>query len=72
MRASAFEKKLASAAFVVAAVLAFAALLINTEHELTAGVLMGVAQFLLFAASVLHIDYKLSSRFKKFVGHEKR
>lgn len=59
MNLSAYEKLLAGAAFVVAAALAFIALLINRQHELTAGVLMGIAQFLVFAASILHIDYKL-------------
>lgn len=59
-RISVFEKFLAGAAFLSAAALAFIALLINEEHELTAGVLMGCAQFLLFAASILHIDYKLN------------
>jgi hypothetical protein len=58
-RITVFEKFLAGAAFIVAAALAFTALIINEEHELTAGVLMGTAQFLLLAASILHIDYKL-------------
>lgn len=55
-----FEQFLAGAAFFVAAALAFTSLIINDDHELTAGVLMGCAQFLLLCASILHIDYKLN------------
>lgn len=58
-RISVFEKVLAGAAFMVAAALAFTSLLISEEHDITAGVLMGCAQFLLLCASILHIDYKL-------------
>lgn len=56
---STFEKFLAGAAFVTAAVLALAALNISKDHDIAAGVLMACAQFLVFAASILHIDYKL-------------
>lgn len=52
------EGALAVAAFATAAGLSFTALLISDEHEITAGNLTAVAQFLLFAASVLGIDYK--------------
>lgn len=55
-----FEKLLAGAAFLVAAALAFISLLISENHDIAAGVLMAIAQFLLLAASILHIDYKLS------------
>lgn len=58
-RISIFEKFLAGAAFIVAAALAFTSLLISTDHEITAGVLMACAQFLVLCASILHIDYKL-------------
>lgn len=56
---SRYEKILAGAAFLVAAALAFTSLIISEDHEITAGVLMAVAQFLLLCASILHIDYKL-------------
>lgn len=59
-RISLFEKTLAGAAFLVAAALAFTSLIISEEHDITAGVLMGCAQFLLLCASILHIDYKLN------------
>lgn len=55
-----FEKSLASAAFIVAAALAFTSLLLQPSHEITAGVLMAIAQFLVLCASILHIDYKLN------------
>lgn len=55
-----FEKLLAGAAFLVAAALAFISLSISENHDIAAGVLMAIAQFLLLAASILHIDYKLS------------
>lgn len=54
-----FEKFLAGAAFFVAAALAFTSLLISEDHDVAAGVLMACAQFLMLAASILHIDYKL-------------
>ena len=57
---SRFEKTLAAASFMVAAVLAFTSLIISEEHDIAAGVLMACAQFLLLTASILHIDYKLN------------
>lgn len=47
---------LAVASFIVATALAFTALAISDDHEIAAGVVMVVAQFLLFAGSVLGID----------------
>lgn len=60
MKHSHFEKILASAAFLVAAALAFTSLMLSSYHDIAAGVLMAIAQFLLLAASILHIDYKLN------------
>lgn len=57
---SLFDKVLASAAFLTAAALAFTSLIISETHEITAGVLMACAQFLILCASILHIDYKLN------------
>lgn len=69
MKHSNFEKILASAAFLVAAALAFCSLMLSSYHDIAAGVLMAIAQFLLLAASILHIDYKLNiygaSKFKR-------
>ena len=54
------EKSLAVAAFVVATALAFVSLLISEDHDIAANVLFVIAQFLLFAASILGLDYKLN------------
>lgn len=60
MRSTRFEKLLAGAAFLVAAALAFISQAISENHDIAAGVLMAIAQFLLLSASILHIDYKLN------------
>lgn len=54
------EKTLAVAAFVVATALAFTSLIISENHDIAANVLFVIAQFLLFAASILGLDYKLN------------
>lgn len=56
---SIYEKALATASFSVAAILAFTSMAISSAHDIAAGVLMAIAQFLLLTASILHIDYKL-------------
>lgn len=55
------EKTLAVASFTVAAALAFTSLLISEEHDIAANVLFVIAQFLVFAASILGLDYKLNN-----------
>lgn len=55
------EKALAVAAFTVATALAFTSLLISEDHDIAANVLFVIAQFLLFAASILGLDYKLNN-----------
>lgn len=54
------EKGLAVASFIVAAALAFTSMGLNPEHEITANVLLAIAQFLTFAATILGIDYKFN------------
>ena len=54
------EKALAVASFLVAAALAFTSLLISDEHEIASNVLFVIAQFLLFSASILGLDYKFN------------
>ena len=51
---------LAVAAFAVAGALAFTSMLISQDHDIAANVLLAVAQFLTFAATILGIDYKLN------------
>lgn len=55
------QLSLAVAAFCVATALAFLSLWLSEDHEIAAGVCMVIAQFLLFSASLLGIDYKLSN-----------
>ena len=55
------EKALAVASFTVATALAFTSLLISEDHDIAANVLFVIAQFLLFAASILGLDYKLKN-----------
>lgn len=55
------EKTLAAASFTVAAALAFTSLLISEDHDIAANVLFVIAQFLLFTASILGLDYKLNN-----------
>ena len=61
------ERLLAVAAFVVAAALAFVSLLISEEHDIAANVLFVIAQFLVFAASILGIDYHFNDKIKSWL-----
>lgn len=54
------EKGLAVASFIVAAALAFTSMGLSPAHEITANVLLAIAQFLTFAATILGIDYKFN------------
>lgn len=65
------EKLMAAAALAVAAALAFTSLLISEDHDITANVLFVIAQFLVFAASILGIDYHFDGKVKSFI-HERR
>jgi hypothetical protein len=53
------ERLLAVASFAVATALAFTSMLISQDNDIAANVLLAVAQFLTFAATILGIDYKL-------------
>lgn len=55
-----YEMYLATSSFLVATILAFLGMAIHKEHDIAAGVCMTVAQFLIFCASVVGIDYKLN------------
>lgn len=55
---------LAAAALIVAAALAFTALLISDEHDIAAGVCLVIAQFLLLTATILGVDYKFAKLLK--------
>lgn len=66
------EKSLAAASFAVAAALAFTSLLISEDHDIAANVLFVIAQFLVFAASILGIDYHFDGMMKNYLNHERR
>lgn len=55
------EKSISAASFVVAVLLAFTSMLVRADHDITANVLLGIAQFLTLCCTLLGIDYKFSS-----------
>lgn len=55
------EKSISAASFVVAVLLAFTSMLVRQDHDITANVLLGMAQFLTLTCTLLGIDYKFSS-----------
>lgn len=61
MKSRRAEKFVAVASFVAAVVFAFTALFLNEQHEVVAGNLTVIAQFLLLSASIFGIDYKFTS-----------
>lgn len=61
-----FNQVLCGASFMTAALLAFISMAISETHDVTAGVLMAIAQFLLFCASILGIDYKIKDLLKRY------
>lgn len=63
------ERALAVASFTTAAALAFTSLLISEEHDIAANVLFVIAQFLVFAASILGIDYHFEGKLKHLINH---
>ena len=65
------ERALAVASFTIAAALAFTSLLISEEHDIAANVLFVIAQFLVFAASILGIDYHFEGKLKNLLNHER-
>lgn len=58
------EKGIAASSFAVAVALAFTSIGIRPEHDLTANVLLAIAQFLTLTCTLLGIDYKFNSTAK--------
>lgn len=52
------EKGVAVSSFTAAVGLAFTSLVISSDHDIAAGVLMMCAQFLTLTATIFGIDYK--------------
>lgn len=61
------EKTISAASFAVAVLLAFVSMAIREDHDITANVLLGMAQFLTLTCTLLGIDYKFSE-FKRDNG----
>lgn len=55
------EKGIAAASFATGAALTFTSMFIRPEHDLTANVLLALAQFLTLTCTLLGIDYKFNS-----------
>lgn len=55
------EKSIAAASFAVAVALAFTSMLLREDHDLTANVLLAIAQFLTLCCTILGIDYKFNN-----------
>lgn len=55
------ESAVAIGSFLAAVAFAFTALFIRQNHEIIAGDLMMVAQFLMLTATIFGLDYKISS-----------
>lgn len=56
-----FEKCVSGASFVTAVVLAFVSLSIRDDHDITANVLLAMAQFLTLTCTFVGIDYRFST-----------
>lgn len=53
------ESFVAISSFFAAVVLAFTSLVISQDHDISSGVLMMCAQFLLLTATIFGLDYKI-------------
>ena len=56
------ESFVAVSSFFAAVALAFTSLVISEDHDITSGVLMMCAQFLLLTATIFGLDYHISKR----------
>ena len=55
------EKTISATSFAVAVALAFVSMAIREDHDITANVLLAMAQFLTLTCTLLGIDYKFNS-----------
>ncbi len=55
------EKSISATSFAVAVLLAFTSMAIRADHDITANVLLAMAQFLTLTCTLLGIDYKFNS-----------
>ena len=54
------EKTISASSFAVAVLLAFVSMAIREDHDITANILLAIAQFLTLTCTLLGIDYKFS------------
>jgi hypothetical protein len=59
------EKTISATSFAVAVLLAFTSMAVREDHDITANVLLAMAQFLTLTCTLLGIDYKFSQLPKK-------
>ena len=55
------EKSISASSFVVAVALAFTSMIVREDNDITANVLLAMAQFLTLTCTLLGIDYKFNS-----------
>ncbi len=55
------EKTISATSFAVAVLLAFTSMAVREDHDITANVLLAMAQFLTLTCTLLGIDYKFNS-----------
>ena len=65
------QSTVAIGSFLAAVAFAFTALLIRQNHEILAGDLMMVAQFLMLTATIFGLDYKITSKISQVLRKEK-
>lgn len=61
------EKTISATSFAVAVLLAFTSMAIRQDHDITANVLLAMAQFLTLTCTLLGIDYKFNSSSKSWL-----
>lgn len=64
------ESAVAIGSFIAAVAFAFTALFIRENHEIIAGDLMMVAQFLMLTATIFGLDYKITSKISQVLRKE--
>lgn len=63
------EKSISATSFAIAVLLAFTSMAIREDHDITANVLLAMAQFLTLTCTLLGIDYKFSSIKQNITHH---
>lgn len=59
------EKTISAASFAVAVLLSFTSMAVREDHDITANILLAIAQFLTLTCTLLGIDYKFSQQLKQ-------